>query len=327
MNLPPCRTKIALALLGCCVVVPAACAADASYPTRPIRWVVATAPGGGVDATARILAPKLSDATGQTVVVDNRPGAGGNVGVEIVARSNPDGYTLLASTSTVLTVNPSLYKMPVSIQKDLQPITSLAAAEQAVVVHPSVPAKSLKELIALAKQKPGALNFASAGTGTAVHLGAELLMMRTGIVMTHVPYKGGGPAAAATLAGETHLLVGTVASTIPFIQSGRLRAVASTGAKRSKLLPDVATVAESGYPGFEASVWFAMLVPAGTPKPIVQRLHAETIKALSLPDVQAAMSRQGLEPIPSSPAELETRIAKETATWAALIKKTGIRLE
>lgn len=318
-----CSATVTFALLTCYT---AAHAAEA-YPTRPIRWVVATAPGGGVDATARILAPKLSDAMGQTVIVDNRPGAGGNVGVEIVARASPDGYTLLACTSTVLTVNPSLYKMPVSIEKDLQPITTLSAAEQAVVLHPSVPAKNLKELIALAKQKPGALNYASAGTGTAVHLGAELLKLRTGIDMTHVPYKGGGPAAAAVLSGETQLLVGTVASTIPFIQAGRLRAIASTGAKRSKLLPDLPTVAESGYPGFESSVWFAMLAPAGTPKHIVQRLHTETLKALQQPDVQTAMGRQGMEVQPNSPAELAARIKSETLTWAALIKKTGIRLD
>jgi tripartite-type tricarboxylate transporter receptor subunit TctC len=322
----PRRSAAALALLGCCTLAGAADAPD-TYPNRPVRWIVATAPGGGVDATARILAPKLTDFLGQTVVVENRPGAGGNVGVEAVARSTADGYTLLASTSTVLTVNPSLYKMPVSIEKDLQPITSLSAAEQAVVVHPSLPVKNLKDLIALAKQKPGALNYASAGTGTAVHLGAELLKLRTGINMTHVPYKGGGPAAAATLAGETQVIVGTVASTIPFIQAGRLRAIAATGAARSKLLPDLPTVAESGYPGFEAFVWFAMLGPSGMPKDAVQRLHAETVKALKLPDVQTAMSRQGMEVMPSTPAELTARIKRETLTWAELIRKTGIRLE
>jgi len=318
---------IALVLLGWCAAAASACAADTPYPNRPIRWVVATAPGGGVDAAARTLAPRLSESMGQTWIVDNRAGAGGNVGVEIVARASPDGYTVLVCTSTVLTVNPSLYRMPVSIEKDLQPVTMLAAAEQIVVVHPTVPAKSLKELIALAKQKPGALNYASAGTGTAVHLGAELLKFRTGIDMIQVNYKGGGPAAAATLAGETQVMVATVASTIAFIQSGRLRAIASTAAKRSRLLPDVPTVAESGYPGFEASVWFAMLAPAGTPNGIVERLHAETHKALREPDLQAVMARQGMETRPSTPAELAARIRNETATWAALIKKTGIRLE
>nr|AHZ45689.1 tricarboxylate binding receptor [uncultured bacterium] len=319
-------TAAVIAATGCCASGVAHAAEDA-YPSRPIRWVVATAPGGGVDATARILAPRLSDSLGQTVIVENRPGAGGNVGLEIVARATPDGHTLIATTSTLLTVNPSLYKMPVSIERDLQPITMLAAAEQAVVVHPSVPAKTLGELVALAKQKPGALNYASAGTGTAVHLGAELLKLRTGINMTHVPYKGGGPAAAATLSGEAQVIVGTVASTIAFIQAGRLRALASTGAKRSKLLPDLPTVAESGYPGFEASVWFAMLGPSGMPKAVVQRLHTEALKALAQPDVQTAMSRQGLDAQPNTPAELATRIRNETVTWATLIKKTGIRLE
>src|SRR5688572_14122426 len=253
--LPPVHRTYAaslLALPAICWAAGLAHAAESAYPSRPIRVVVASAAGGGLDAVARIVSPKLTDSMGQTWVVDNRPGAGGNLGAEIVARANPDGYTALASTSTVLTVNQSLYRMPFSVEKDLQPITVLATGEQVVVVHPSVPAKTLQELVALAKQKPGALNYASAGVGTAIHLGAELLKMRAGIDMTQVPYKGGGPAAAAVLGNEVQVLVGTVASTIPFIQAGRLRALATTGAKRSKLTPDLPTVAESGYPGFEA---------------------------------------------------------------------------
>jgi len=316
-----------LALLAIGVVAGVTQAAESTYPNRPIRVVVASAAGGGLDAVARIVSPKLSDSMGQTWVVDNRAGAGGNIGAEIVARANPDGYTALASTSTVLTVNPSLYKMPFSVEKDLQPITVLATAEQVVVVHPSVPVKTLQEFIALAKQKPGALNYASAGVGTAIHLGAELLKMRAGIDMTQVPYKGGGPAAAAVLGGEVQVLVGTVASTITFIQAGRLRALATTGATRSKLTPDLPTVAESGYPGFEAGLWFALLVPSATPKSIAERIHKETLKALQHPDVQTAMARQGLEPEPSTPAELAARIKRETATWAALVKKVGIRVE
>lgn len=301
--------------------------AEANYPTRPIRVVVATAPGGGVDAVTRIVSPKLSESMGQTWVVDNRAGAGGNVGAELVARASPDGYTVLSSTSTLLTVNPSLYRMPFSVEKDLQPITLLAIAEQAVVVHPGVPAKTLTEFIALAKQKPGTLNYASAGQGTALHLGAELLKLRVGIDLTHVPYKGGGPATAAVLGGEAQMLVGTVASTITFIQAGRLRVLASTGAKRSRLIPEVPTVAESGYPGFEAGVWFGMTVPGGTPKDIVERLHRETVKAVRHADVQTAMARQGMEPDPGTPAEMAARIRRETATWAAVIKKTGIRAD
>jgi tripartite-type tricarboxylate transporter receptor subunit TctC len=318
---------IAVGLLWLHAIPSIAAAAAASYPNRPVRVVVASAPGGGVDAVARIISLKLSDSMGQTWVVDNRPGAGGNVGAEIVTRANPDGYTALTSTSTLLTVNPSLYKMSFSVEKDLQPISVLAVGEQVVVVHPSVAAKSLKDLVALAKQKPGFLNYASAGTGTAIHLGAELLKMRAEVDMTQVNYKGGGPAAAAVVAGEVQVLVGTVASTIPFVQSGRLRALATTGLKRSKTMPDLPTVAESGYPGFEAGLWFALSVPSGTPKPIIDRIHRETVKVLQQPDVQTAMARQGLDPEPSTPEEMAARISKETAMWAGLIKKIGIRLQ
>jgi tripartite-type tricarboxylate transporter receptor subunit TctC len=321
------RTVATLALLIVGVRAELATAAESAYPTRPIRVVVATAAGGGVDATTRILAPKLTDSTGQTWIVDNRSGAAGNVGGEIVAHANPDGYTVLASTSTLLTVNPSLYTMSFNVQRDLQPVTTLAGGEQVVVVHPSLPVKTLQELVALAKKKPGALNYGSAGIGTAVHLGAELLNMRAGIEMNQVPYKGGGPSTAAVVAGEVQVVVGTIASTIPFVQAGRLRALATTGPKRSRLLPDLPTVAESGYPGFEASVWFALLVPAATPKTIAERIRNETVKALQLPDVHAAMARQGLEPRPSTPAELAARIRDESTTWAALIKKLGIRVE
>ncbi len=302
-------------------------AAETPYPNRPIRVIVATATGGGLDAVTRIVAPKLTESMGQTWVVDNRPGASGNLGAEMVARANADGHTVLTSTSTLLTVNPSLYRMPFSIDKDLQPVTVLAMGAQVIVVHPSVPAKTLAELIALAKQKPGVLNYASAGQGTAIHLGAELLKSRAGIDMTQVRYKGGGPAAVAVLGGEVQVLVGTVASTISFIQAGRLRALAATGAKRSRLMPDLPTVAESGYPGFDAGLWFAMSVPGATPKAIAARIHGETLKALRDNDVQTAMARQGLEPNPGSPADLTARIRTETAIWAALIRKLGIRAD
>ena len=305
----------------------AAAAADTGYPQRPIRWVVASAAGGGLDVTARIVAPRLTEALGQTWLVDNRAGAGGNVGAEIVAKANPDGYTALASTSTVLTVNPSLYRMSFNVERDLQPVTVLSLGEQVVVVHPSVPVRSVQELVALAKQKPGALNYGSAGTGTAIHLGAELLKLRAGIDMTQVPYKGGGPAAAAVVAGEVQVLVGTIASTIPLIQAGRLRALASTSLKRSRLLPDLPTVAESGYSGFDAGLWFGMTMPAGVPRPVLERIHAATVKVLAIPEVQSAMSRQGLEADPCSPREMAARIAKETAIWSEVIAKSGIRLQ
>lgn len=313
---------VGMVALGTCAV-----AAESGFPQRPIRWVVASAAGGGLDVTARIVAPRLTEALGQTWVIDNRAGAGGNVGAEIVAKATPDGYTVLASTSTVLTVNPSLYRMTFNVERDLQPVTVLSLGEQVVVVHPSVPARTLQELIALAKQKPGALNYASAGTGTAIHLGAELLKLRAGIDMTQIPYKGGGPAAAAVLAGEVQVLVGTVASTIPMIQAGRLRALASTSLKRSRLLPDLPTVAESGYPGFDAGLWFGMSLPAGVPRHVLERVHAATVKVLGIAEVQAAMSRQGLEADPCTPREMAARIARETATWAEVIAKSGIRLQ
>lgn len=320
-------TTNTLALLAISAVAGLTQAAETAYPTRPIRLVVASAPGGALDAVARIVSPKLSDSMGQTWVLDNRAGAGGNLGADIVARANPDGYTTLVATNTLLTVNPSLYKMPFKVEQDLQPITVLATGEQVVVVHPGMPAKTLQEFIALAKQKPGTLNYASAGVGTAGHLATELLKMRAGIDMKHVPYKGGGPATAAVLAGEVQVWVGTVAPTMPLIHSGRLRALATTGAKRSKLTPDLPTVAESGYSEFETGLWFALLVPGATQKSIVERIRKETLKALLQPDVQTAMARQGLEPQSSNPAELAARIKKETVTWAALLKNAGIRAE
>ena len=316
----------AIALL---LFVSAACAiaAEPPYPARPIRLVVPFAPGGGVDAVSRMLAPKLTEAMGQTWVVDNRAGAAGNLGADIVARAQPDGYTVLAALNTQLTANPSLYKLPFNVEKDLQPVTMLVTAEHILVVNPNVPAKTFHEFIAFAKQKPNALNYASAGVGSSIHLAAELLKKRTGIQMSHVAFKGAGPAVIALLSGEVQVLAGTVASTVQFIQAGRLRALATTSAKRSKVLPDLPTVAESGYPGFGADAWYALLVPAATPKSIVERIRNETLKAIQNPDVQKGLARAGLDPVTSTPAELAARIRSETATYVTLIKEAGIRAE
>lgn len=302
-------------------------AADAAYPTRPIRLLIPFAAGGGADTLARILAPKLSEALGQTWVVDNRGGAAGNLAAEIVARAQPDGHTVFMGFSTVLTVNPSLYRLSFSMQKDLQPVALLATAQYILVLHPSVAAGTLKEFIALAKKKPGALNYASAGVGSPLHLAAELFKKRAGVDMVHVPYKGGGPAAAAVLAGEAQVLFGSVASSMPHVKGGRLKALATTGAKRSKVAPDLPTIAESGFPGFDVGSWYAFLVPAKTPAPVVKRLHAEAVKAVGLPDVQKAMSRQGLEVETSTPQELAKRISAETTVWAGVIRDAGIKAE
>ena len=315
------------ALLGLCITAGLAQAADPAYPTRPIRLVVPFSPGGGVDATARIIAPKLSEYMGQNWVVDNRAGAAGNIASELVARANPDGYTVLLALDTQLSANPSLYDLSFNVEKDLRPVIIIAVSDQLVVVNPKVPAKTLKEFIALAKQKPGQLRHGSAGVGSSNHLAAELFKKVTGTDIIHVPYKGAGPAIAAVIAGEIQMNVSSTASTIGFVQGGRVRALASTGLTRNKLLPDVPTVAESGYPGFEAIQWYGFVVPGATPKSIVALIHKNALKALKDRDVQAAMERLGLQQQPTTPEELAARVKKETATWAAIIKDAGIRVQ
>jgi tripartite-type tricarboxylate transporter receptor subunit TctC len=324
---PLSRITGALALLGFCIAAGLAQAASSAYPTRPVRLVVPFAPGGGVDATARIIAPKLSDSMGQNWVVDNRTGAAGNIASELVAHANPDGQTVLLALDTQLTANPSLYHLSFNIEKDLKPVVILAVSDQVIVVNPKVPARTLKEFVALAKQKPGALRHGSAGVGSSNHLADELFKKVTGTNIVHVPYKGAGPAAAAILSGEIQMNISSTASTIGYIKSGRLRALASTGLTRSKALPDVPTVAESGYPGFEAIQWYGLVVPGATPKSIVARIHKDSVKALESADVRAAMDRLGLGQDPSNPEELRARIKKETAKWSALIKEVGIRVQ
>jgi len=323
---PSCITN-AIALLGICIAAGVAQAADSAYPTRPVRLVVPFSPGGGVDATARIIAPKLSESMGQHWVVDNRAGAGGNLASEIVARANPDGHTVLLALDTMLTANPLLYKLPFSVEKDLQPVVILAVSDQIVVVHPSVAAKTLKEFVALAKQKPGAFRHGSGGMASSNHLAAELFKKVAGIDILHVPYKGAGPSIAAILAGDIQMNISSTASTIGFIKAGRLRALASTGAKRGNALPELPTVAESGYPGFEAIQWYALVVPGATPKSIVARIHKDSVKALDNAEVRASMERLGLQQDPSTPQALVARIKKETATWSAIIKDAGIRIQ
>ena len=323
---PSCVTN-AIAVLGFCIAAGVAQAADSAYPTRPVRLVVPFAPGGGVDATARIIAPKLSESMGQNWVVDNRTGAAGNIASEIVARANPDGQTVLLALDTQLSANPSLYDLPFNVEKDLQPVVILAATDQIVVVHPGVPAKTLKEFVALAKQKPGEFRHGSGGVGSSNHLAGELLKKVTGIDIVHVPYRGAGPSIAGILAGEIQMNISSPASTIGFIKAGRLRALARTGAKRTKSMPELPTVAESGYPGFEAIQWYGLVVPGATPKSIVARIRDESLKALQNPDVLAAMDRLGLEPEPTTLEGLVARIKKETATWAGIIKDAGIRLQ
>jgi tripartite-type tricarboxylate transporter receptor subunit TctC len=297
------------------------------YPTRPIRLVVPFAAGGGADTLSRIITPKLSEAMGQQWVVDNRGGAGGNVAAEIVVQAAPDGHTVFMGFNTVLTVNPTLIRLPYSMEKDLQPVTLLATAQYILVLNASVPANTLKEFIALAKQKPGGFNYSSGGVGTPLHLAAELFSKHAGVKMVHIAYKGGGPAAAAVLSGEVQVLFGSVASSMPHVKSGRLKALATTALKRSRVAPDLPTMAELGFPGFNVTSWYAFLVPAKTQAAIVRRLHDEGVRAAGLPDVQQAAARQGLEIETSTPQELAQRIKTETAIWAGVIKDAGIKAE
>jgi tripartite-type tricarboxylate transporter receptor subunit TctC len=322
--------RLALAAVLASLAPGAACAAALeaiAYPSRPMRLLVPFAPGGGADSLARIITPKLGDAMGQTWIVDNRGGAAGNLAAGVVASANPDGHTVFMGFSTVLTVNPSLYALAFDVQKDLRPVTLLATAQYILVLHPSVQASTLKDFVALAKARPGSLNYASAGVGSPLHLAAELFRKRAGIDMVHIAYKGGGPAAAAVLAGEAQVLFGSVASSMPHVRSGRLRALATTGASRSKVAPELPTVAESGYPGYDVGSWYALLVPAATPVAIATRIRTEALKALTHADVQQAMARQGLEPETSTSAELAARIGRETAMWSTVIKEAGIKAQ
>ena len=316
-----------MVMLTCAVCGTASGAESPAYPVRPVRLMVPFAPGGGADTLARIITPKLFAELGQAWVVDNRGGAAGNLAAEVVAKAAPDGYTVFMGFNTVLTVNPSLYKLPFSMETDLQPVTELATAQYVLVLHPSVAASTLKEFIALAKQKAGSLNYSSAGIGSPLHLAAELFKKRAGIDMAHIAYKGGGPAAAAVLGGETQVLFASVASSLPHVKAGKLKALATTGPHRSKVAPDLPTIAESGFPGFDVSSWYALLVPAKTPAAIVNRLRDAAIKAVRMPDVVQTMSNQGLEVETSTPQELAARIRRETAVWAGVIKDAGIRAE
>ncbi len=303
--------------------------AQAGYPTKPIRLILGAPPGGSADAGARIVAPRLAALLGQQIVIDNRPGANNNIATELVARAQPDGYTLLWGYSAALVVNPSLYeRLAFDAQKDFVPVQLIASFQFILVVNRTVPANSVQELVALIKAaKPGQFPYASAGVGSPNHLAAELFKNKAGVEMVHVPYKGGGPATLSLLAGETKLYFASLASVIPQIKAGNLKALAVTGPKRSSEVPTVPTMQESGYPGFDVTAWHGVVAPAGTPRPIVERLRRELVKVLAMPDVQEAFKREGLEISADTPAEFSARIKSETGLWAKVIKDAGIKAE
>jgi len=299
------------------------------YPEKPIRFIVPYAAGGTTDLLSRAIAQKLSEALGQGVVPDNRPGAGGNVGAEIAAKSPPDGYTMLMAPVSPMAINVTLYggKMAFNPEKDFAPVTLVAKVPLVVVVNPSVPAKNLMELIALAKSKPGRLNYGSAGNGSSNHLVGEMLKTAAGIDMVHIPYRGGGPGMMALVAGQIDVLMGQVPTVTPMVNAGRLRALAVSGAQRSPALPEVPTMAEAGLPGFDATAWYSIVVPAGTPKPIIARLNAELVKILKSPDIRARLISEGADVETSTPEELAAFVRSEIPKWAKAIKDSGTKID
>lgn len=299
------------------------------YPEKPIRFIVPYAAGGTTDLLSRAIAQKLSEALGQGVVPDNRPGAGGNVGAEIAAKSPPDGYTMLMAPVSPMAINVTLYggKLAFNPEKDFAPVTLVAKVPLVVVVNPSVPAKNLLELIALAKSKPGRLNYGSAGNGSSNHLVGEMLKTAAGIDMVHIPYRGGGPGMMALVAGQIDVLMGQVPTVTPMVNAGRLRALAVSGAQRSPALPEVPTMAEAGLPGFDATAWYSIVVPAGTPKPIIARLNAELVKILKSPDIRARLISEGADVETSTPEELAAFVRSEIPKWAKAIKDSGTKID
>ena len=296
----------------------------AQWPQKAISTVVGFEPGGGTDTTARIIAPALGDLLGQQVVVENRSGAGGNIAVDVVARAAPDGYTLVLANVGALTVNPHIMKTPYDPLKDLVPVSMAAVFANVLVVQPALPIKNVGDFVKYAKQKPG-VTYASSGIGGAGHLAGELLKGMAHIDIVHVPYKGGGPAMQGFLGGQVDSFFATPISSISQIRSGKARAIATTGSKRAKLMADVPTVAEQGFPGYEALNWYGYLAPAGTPKEIVERLHRDIAKALANPKVIEQMERTGVEPLAMTPEEFGRYIRREYDTWGKVVKEAGIK--
>ena len=325
MNCTSLRKPFAvLSLLGC--LLPLAQAQTPAWPTRPVKIVVTFPPGGAPDTLARVLADKWSQALGQTFTVDNKPGAGGNIGADFVAKSAGDGSTLLIATVGTHAINPALYSaMPYNHIKDFTPVSFLASTPNLLVVNNAVPVKNVKELIALAEKTP--LTFGSSGSGTSIHLSGELFNTLAGVKMQHIPYKGRAQAVPDLLGGRITMIFDNMPSALPLVKSGDVRAIAVTSAKRSPAAPDIPTIAESGLPGFEASSWFALMAPAGLPKEVLARINAETARVLSLPDVREKLTQLGLDVAPGSPEALASHIQTETVKWAKVVKESGAKLD
>ena len=316
-----------IVLLLCAFVLPAQASAADAYPQRPVRLIVPYPPGGAGDIVGRMLAVRLTEALGQQVVVDNRGGGGQLIATELAAKAPPDGHTLFLASATH-GINPGLRKkLPYNSIKDFSPITLVAESPLVFVAHPSLGVGSIQELIAAAKSRPGRINYASSGPGTGGHLSVELLKWMTGIDMVHIPYKGAGPALIDLIGGQVQVMCTSPLPALPHVKSGRLRGLAMTGRSRSRAAPEIPTVAESGVPGYESSLWYALLAPARTPQPIIARLHSETARILRLPEVTEQLLSQGAEPIGSNPQELAKFLAAEINRWTQVIEQAKIRAE
>ncbi|HYC49266.1 MAG TPA: tripartite tricarboxylate transporter substrate binding protein [Burkholderiales bacterium] len=312
-------------VLGVLLLTCGAAAFAQAYPAKPVRVIVPYTPGGGADFVTRIFTKGLSDQLGQQFFVDNRGGANGNIGAEIAAKSQPNGYTLLSAANTTVTINPSLYKqMPIDMLKDLVPVSILASQPNVLIAHPSLPAKSVKELVAIARSRPRQLDYASSGTGSSSHIAAELFRSIAKVDIVHVPYKGNGPAMADLISGHVQLMFNNLAPSVPQVKAGKLRAYAVTSEKRSPVAPELPTMAEAGYPGVVFNLWIGMLAPAGTPADIVSKLNAETAKAGQVREVRDHLLAQGAEPVAMSPSQMADVVRKETAQWAQVVKAAKI---
>jgi tripartite-type tricarboxylate transporter receptor subunit TctC len=321
------RTILISGLLISAIAVVAQPVAAQQYPVRAVRLVVPFPPGGGTDTMARAIAPKLSEYLGQQVVPENRGGAGANIGAEIAAKSPPDGYTLMLATITNA-IGATLYtRLNYDLARDFATITQLATTPHILVVHPSVPVKSVKEFTAFTRARPGELTYSSSGSGSAAHLAGELYSSLTGTKMVHVPYKGGGPSMIALVGGEVSLCFATMPSAVGYVRAGRLRGIAVTTEKRSPSMPDLPTIAETGIKGYEAGSWYGLSAPAGTPKEVISRLHAETVKVMALPDVKERLFNAGFEVVTSNPEAFGAFTRNEIRKWGKLVRATGLKVE
>ena len=302
-------------------------ATSGTYPSKPVTMIVAFPPGGGTDIVARRVAQGLNTVWGQSVIVENKGGAGGTIGTAFASRAEPNGYTIMLATLGNMAINPHLYKMEIDPSKDLAAITNVVGVTFVLVAHPSLPANNVQELVALAKQKPGKLNYSSSGMGGAPHLAIELLSSMTGTQFTHVPYKGSGPSFTDLVGGQVDFTMDSLVQALPHIQSGRLKVLAVLGAKRSSVLPNVPTVAESGVPGYDFTNWFGLVAPAHTPREVIAKLHEDVVRVLVQPELRGQLEKMGAEVIASSPQQFAAEIVADTAKWAKIVKERNIRAD